>query len=211
MPVIAEMLKQVTGLYHKSRDPKDDISTGSLFRGKDLFMLGNNYRWSSIVLDERTPSVKTMDLNDLKERSYLGWDDDLCAGDRAPSASGLVDANSGKESTLFDIFTPAKHTILIFGTSTSDDALKIIENGWPPATAQTVRIMTGAEDASGSYRADFLLVDRDGHAHESYRIIPPEFTVVIVRPDGFIGAILRTSSGVSEYLALIFKESKLVT
>ncbi|TFY56076.1 hypothetical protein EVJ58_g7861 [Rhodofomes roseus] len=55
LPVIAAMLQKSTKLY----DAMQNNAEEGWNRGGDLRMLGVNYRWSSIVVDERTPKAQS--------------------------------------------------------------------------------------------------------------------------------------------------------
>ena len=102
-------------------------------RGGDLHQFGINYRWSPIVVDERSPkdnaAVDPYGLN----RSPT---DLVRAGDRAPDAPGLVVLAStdhlGQGTTsLFALFGVAHHTVLIFsdgeGTGRTTSILSALE------------------------------------------------------------------------------------
>lgn len=201
-PVLAEMLRQVIGLYNKFND-KTNPSAG-LMRGKEMLMLFINYRWSSILLDQRDPQF-TMEhpREELVAHSYGGWEGIVHAGDRAPDASGLLDTN-GVQKTLFDLFHPAKHTILVFGSPFLRENASS-SSGWPVETVQTVLITKGDDNGSTSLvDVDHTVVDNDGHAHRTYLDGTTSGKVVIVRPDGIIGAIISDGSGCKHYFAKIF-------
>ena len=89
-------------------------------RRRKLFQLDLNYRWSSIVFDERFAS------SSAQKDAYGKLGQDLRAGDRAPDAPSLVILHSkvtsigkvsgqvGASVRLFDIFEPTVHTALVF-------------------------------------------------------------------------------------------------
>ena len=46
-----------------------------------------------------------------------------------------------------------------------------------------------------------VLVDAEGHAYGGYAIAAERVTVVIVRPDGVIGAVFKNAGGVEKYFS----------
>ena len=109
LPVIAEMLNITTGILKRIH------GSGGLeqvmHRGQKLNMLGVNYRWSSIVIDEVTKAEPVSAYRILDEST-------LVAGDRAPDAPGLSVVKAGAQVTeprLFDLFKATYHTVLVFG------------------------------------------------------------------------------------------------
>ncbi|KAF9563981.1 pentachlorophenol 4-monooxygenase [Agrocybe pediades] len=221
IPVIAEMINQTTKLLKRTLDNEP----GVLKTNGTLYQLGVNYRWSSIVVDER----KSIDAaREAEEDAYMEdygfYSDDeeekvdsygeehggrLRAGDRAPDSSGLILQSSSpfsrKSFQLFQIFDAAHHTILIF----SDIAqhLKVLQHAsrYPESIIRTVvitRSRTTLPSADVKY-ADYVFEDRDGHAYESY--CPTNVCgVCIVRPDGVLGAIVKDSVGMHRYFQGIF-------
>ena len=119
-PVIAEMLKKSTKLFDEAQRVKADGTNveQAWHRGSELHMLGVNCRWSSIVLDERTPKesipVDPYGVTRIDPNVSL-----LRAGERAPDAPGLQvvgagDSDGQETTSLLDIFGPSYHTALIF-------------------------------------------------------------------------------------------------
>ena len=111
-PIIAEMIKLSSTLFNKFVQAKagGKDRENAWKRGGDLHQFGVNYRWSSVVVDERTPKPKN--AQDVDPYG-AGSDGTLRAGDRAPQAPGLVTASAG-ETSLFDLFGPGHHTVLLF-------------------------------------------------------------------------------------------------
>ncbi|MEU5758021.1 FAD-dependent monooxygenase [Nocardia sp. NPDC047648] len=93
--------------------------------------------------------------------------DQLATGDRAPDAPVKDDA--GRPVRLFDLFRGPHATVLSFGTppAAEPDAYAVVRPGTPVAGPH--------------------VVDVDGHAFTAYAAV--EGTRVLVRPDGYIGAI----------------------
>lgn len=224
--MIAVMLHKTTELYQqtydeaKSTDIQDRVS---LRRGTELCMLGINYRWSSIVLEERDPNLSDEEkrkslMAEMKARSYGGYQGGLCAGDRAPDAPGLVISHSsdplkkiGEETSFFKLFSFLRHSIIIFAPSSERNVVdRILQAAAKvPVTKENVQvfIITQAETehADGAHQeVAYTLIDRDGHAHDGYFVKEGELTIVIIRPDGYVGAITKDESGVEKYFAQIF-------
>lgn len=187
-------------------------------------MLDINYRWSSIVVEEREKSELTTD--EMKAYAYGGYEKGLCAGDRAPDATGLlVHSHSSTEiakklhegeTSLFKLFDATTHSVLIFSSSSSSAALRNIIDGrlreiamFPKAKEAIRTFFVSKASPSGETsdvlksRVEAILVDRDGHVHSAYSVGDEEFTVVIIRPDGYIGAITMETGGVERYFRKI--------
>lgn len=197
-PVIAEMLQMSTRLYGAMQ--RDEIE--GFRRDGVLFQLGVNYRWSSVVVDERTPKPKN--AQDVDPYG-AGSDGTLRAGDRAPQAPGLVTASAG-ETSLFDLFGPGHHTVLLFNLP-AEDAERIIGvvKGFPAKLVKTVVLATqGASDFRVTGAPDIAVVDKAGDAFSAYQVTPEKPTVVIVRPDGFVGGIVYGLEGLTKYFGGVF-------
>ena len=214
------MISQTTKLLKKSLD--NDESTPQT--NGSLFQLGVNYRWSSIVVDER----KAMEAErEAEEDAYLedfkfddeedeetvdsygvGHDGRLRAGDRAPDSSGLKIflpvRLASQACQLFQIFASSHHTILIFADLVNfRDVLRACSL-YPKDAIRTV-VITSANmhPPLDNLSADFILDDRNGHAHASY-CPTGGCGIVVVRPDGVVGAIARGSTWMNRYFRGIF-------
>lgn len=205
LPVIAEMLKTTTSLLNKTFT----ATTGdpSAFdRGLPLFQLGVNYRWSSIIFDEFvTPETEPQDpygLTILKSGAVR-------AGDRAPQAPGLVviypKERSGHNTSLFQIFDPARHTILFFAADAKlvNSAVEALQR-FPKHVVRSVVIVPEQHDAVEVADVDQVLLDQDGYAYSGYAIVKEGITVVVIRPDGVIGAMVKGPQGIAQYFSRIF-------
>jgi len=218
-PVIATMLNFTTKIFASKVDAaKSGPSvSGSEEKqewrpaGDALKQLGVNCRWSSIVIDERAPVE--VDANGEKRIDAYGMQrgDIVRAGDRAPDAPGLVDLKGGTATTaestsLFKVFTPTKHTVLLFSTDTDQiAALLSASRTYPADVIRTVIICPpGSVDASAVEGADLMLADRDGHAYAGYNVARVDTAVVIVRPDGLIGGIVKGADGLKKYFGVVF-------
>lgn len=93
-PVITQMIAETTAVLKAttSMDPS------GLKRASYVDMLGVKYRGSPIVLDERNPHISAEGNN-----YYHSQDGLLCAGVRAPEASGLIIVGGSKASFYADV------------------------------------------------------------------------------------------------------------
>ena len=202
LPVIAEMLNITTGMLNLLQG-----SAGiehAMQRGEKLNMLGVNYRCSSIVIDEVTKAVPVSSYRVLDEST-------LVAGDRAPDAPGLSVVKAGAqvaETRFFDLFKATYHTVLVFGpdVGSAEDIIAALSS----FSRDIVRIMVvlpqdavATESGTVMSRVD-VVVDGAGHAYRAYLIEKGEKRVVVIRPDGVAGAIVRGAEGVMAYVGKIF-------
>ncbi|CAA7265200.1 unnamed protein product [Cyclocybe aegerita] len=216
LPVIAEMLDK-TELFNQA------FKTGGgseVKRGGDMTQLGVNYRWSSIVFEEN-PEVPIEAPVEDEVHAYSKKSETAArAADRAPGAPGLVDLSDNSVTSLFKVFSPSRHTVLIFSSANSEVPRSIcdITKHQPQNTVHPILILPkGAATAitaatvrqGGSFGQ--VLIDAEGHAFAGYHI---QFeaasdsegvtVVVVVRPDGVIGARVRGASGVEQYFKRVF-------
>jgi len=212
LPVIAEMIQKSKGIFDKVVEARKDGTTSekTWFRGGHLNQLGVNYRWSSIVVDDRSPrEVRPIDPYGILRSAS----DIVRAGERAPDAPGLIDVTGNDTVTLFDIFGPAHHTVLLFSHDIGQ--IEPIIHGLREYPAEIIRpaiILSPApkepiERLPKIEGVDRVLLDQDGHAHAGYAVSADKFTVIIVRPDGVVGGILYDSSRVKRYFDGIFSAS----
>ncbi|KIY74178.1 hypothetical protein CYLTODRAFT_416434 [Cylindrobasidium torrendii FP15055 ss-10] len=185
LPVVATMLEKTTSLtkVYVKQAPGQEIP-----RAYELRQFGVNYRGSPLVCDDF--------YNDIPENvDYYrsGEDGEVHAGDRAPDAPGLVNSD-GAKTTLFDaVFRATHHSILVF--SEKPIAVKL-----PTIPAKLAYLLPpgakGMEAAGGE-----VFVDSDGLAGAHYRVAERGVHSVIVRPDGYIGAVLKTEEGITRYFS----------
>ncbi|KZT67147.1 monooxygenase [Daedalea quercina L-15889] len=199
LPVIAAMLQKSTRLYDAMRKSEEE----GWKRGGDLRQLGVNYRWSSIVVDERTAKPESADsVNPYGS----GTDGDLRAGDRAPEAPGLGPVVGGEATSLFSVFRPDCHTVLLFNLP-AQDAEQMIQatKKYPTGLVKTAVIFPqGTSNPEVVGQPDLAFVDSDGHAFAVYQVSPEKPAIVIVRPDGVIGGVVYGSDGLSKYFRGVF-------
>ncbi|EED85347.1 hypothetical monooxygenase [Postia placenta Mad-698-R] len=207
MPVLREMLKLTTDLLNKRTATRADGRGGELGLTNDdiLKQLTINYRWSSIVLDERTPLVTpaVYDPYGLLAGAVVR------AGDRAPDASGMRDVRTNAKTSVFKIISVSYHTVLLFSHDQAQiKAISAVLRKFPADAIRSVVIYAkdGPITPSASEDdADLILVDDEGHAYSGYQVCDARVTtIIVVRPDGVVGAIVLGVQGLETYLRLVF-------
>ncbi|KAH7883312.1 FAD binding domain-containing protein [Phlebopus sp. FC_14] len=198
IPVIAEMLNLTTELLNKGLGTDGASVEDAFTRGRKLYMLGVNYRYSPVVVDEFSQTGPVNAYGMLQSGV-------LVAGDRAPDAPNLIKVKAeGEETRLFDIFRPAYHTVLIFGTE--GDAASSVVGALRPydkSVVRTVVVLPASAPVPSTTEVDLVLHDEKGHAHDAYLVPKGSTRVVVVRPDGVVGAIVHGGEGVQKYFGNI--------
>lgn len=212
LPVVGEMLERTTALLNHTFTKN---ARPSVFgRGSGLLQLGVHYRWSSIVVDEQADFDEDEDLVDPTASEHsetYNAGDQIRAGDRAPDAPSLMDVQLREDEEprtirLFELFDVTHHTVLIFTEDSRRCAAMAKEAGtWTPGAIQTVQILrAGTHHATAPFYTDNVVEDTLGHAYEAYTLSDGCFTVV-VRPDGFVGAVVQDSMGLRDYFRGILR------
>ncbi|KAL1746389.1 FAD binding domain-containing protein [Schizophyllum fasciatum] len=202
LPVIAAMLQKTTELLDKTfksfgNGAKQYVgyAADAWKRDSELYMFGVNYRGSEIVLDERKP------LSDAIPSAYGSGEGGLRAGDRAPSAPVQCEARPAVQK-LFDIFSCSRHTVLIFAAYLKSARRAVAATkAIPEAIAETFVVLSQGCPSPANAEVE-VLKDVEGYAYSAYEIVQ-EPTVVVVRPDGAIGAIVLDDAGIGRYFAQI--------
>ncbi|KAG1870457.1 FAD binding domain-containing protein [Suillus tomentosus] len=167
-----------------------------------LFMLGINYRFSDIVLDEFAIPGKPINAYGVLDEEHLE------AGDRAPDAPNLVQVGAGESDvkTLFSLYRPWYHTVLVFAPSHADAApiLGALEVYDTSVVRSAVVLPSSASVTSVASPADLVFVDQEGHGYSAYLVEAGQMRVFVIRPDGVIGAIVHGTEGVKRYFSGIF-------
>ncbi|KZV68142.1 hypothetical protein PENSPDRAFT_744267 [Peniophora sp. CONT] len=203
-PVVREMLNVTHALADKTFKTNDSSAWN---RPVALRQLGVHYRWSSIVRDELSEEggageIKstTIEPEDVYGEGSNGR---LHAGDRAPDAPGLRDARTGVETKLFDIFNPTRHIVLVLDPSLVSEVATAVGK-YAGGVVQTIVVgPKGSQDLSVLPSISAVLVDGEGHAHRAYGA-EADVGIVVVRPDGVVGALLKGADGVGKYFSNIF-------
>ena len=194
------MGKRVQDTLSTRTDPAE-TARAMMQRTTLLKQLGINYRWSSLVRDERTPRAPDEEPEPYGVEGEAG----LRAGDRAPSATGLVRPPGSGTTALFDVFDPTRHTVLIFGGGV--EAIVKSLGRWPQGTVSSVVVLPSGDKSTAAVDgADVTLRDGEGIAYDAYHMTDGQAFTVIVRPDGVIGAIVAGEEGVTQYFNGIFAQ-----
>lgn len=183
-------------------------------RGSHLKQFGINYRWSSIVFDERYASLDAPNAKSEALNAYGTEGDAVRAGDRAPNAIGLIrlDREADPQATnLFSIFGPTHHTVVVFGSDASFIKQTLESLKAYPLSAVSSAVVYPCSASSPPFPtldgADLVLRDHEGIAFTEYSVPENQSTIVIVRPDGVIGAVLHSIHGIAKYFGPILSTS----
>ena len=194
--VIAQMLSLTTELFNKAFHSVGDTDDEAWARGGDLHMLGVNYCGSSIVQED--DAVRGAGATAYSQSSTGR----VQAAYRAPDAPGLVRAGSDDAPTrLFSIFSVDVHTVLLFGGDKITRAEVL--GRLPKEAVRAVVLLPQGQTAADSASSALILEDREGHAYTGYGLPGDELTVVIVRPDGVVGAVVAGVEDVERYFRKI--------
>ncbi|KAG1723314.1 FAD binding domain-containing protein [Suillus occidentalis] len=200
LPVISEMLEVTTTILNQSLKTNDITAR----RGPILFMLGINCRFSNIVLDEFAIPGKPVNAYGVLDEANLE------AGDRAPDAPNMLQVGGGESDakTLFSLYRPWYHTVLVFAPSPADaiPVLGALEAYEKSAVRSAVVLPSSASVTSVASPADLVFVDQKGYAYSAYLVEAGQTKVFVIRPDGVVGAIVRGAEGVKKYFSGIFSE-----
>ena len=193
-PPIREMLNLTTTRTKHNFALKNTANAAShplAFR-----MLGVHCRGSDIVIDELVVDRKS-EVEDVSAYGGEGEDSGrVHAGDRAPDAPGLRDAD-GAERALLDVFDAAKHTVLVFDSALVEEVSNITQS-FAVACVQVVLVQpSDAAPYIGNFGGQ-TLIDAEGHAKQAYAVSLGT-RIAIVRPDDVVGGILKGVEGAKKY------------
>ena len=214
VPVVAEMLDITTKILKLSLDAPN--SEAGWKRTGNINQLGVNYRGSSIVIDQYNDVGAGPDQRKAHSAYNIEIGGVLQAGDRAPDAPGLVNVksdnhhpSSSSESTrLFKLLSPTRHTVLIFPEAADVHAtLALIARYRKECVRAVVFLRAGNTNMIQNVDDCDVFEDRDGHAYDAYRSSKGINEIVIIRPDGVIGAIVRDIDWLERYFTTIFADS----
>ena len=206
LPVVAEMLDLTTKILKATID-KPGNEAGWRRTG-NLNQLGVNYRWSSIVVDQNTDSGAGPGAREAHSAYDVEAGGPLRAGDRAPDAPGLVNQKSGESTRIFKLLSPTYHTVLIFAEAVDVHAtVQAVTAKFSKELVQVVVLLrAGITNVIQDVGCD-IFEDRDGHAYDAYKVEEGANGIVIIRPDGVTGAIVKDVDWVERYFKGIFVES----
>ncbi|KAG1745451.1 uncharacterized protein EDB91DRAFT_1246325 [Suillus paluster] len=178
LPVISDMLEMTTSIDNQTMTTGDPTTR----RTPILSMLGNNCRFSSIVLDEFvTPGEgKPIQAYGVLDEGHLE------AGDRAPDAPNML-------KVQLVVFTPSlADATPILGALEACDKTIVRSAVVLPPSAPAIPIASPV---------DLVLVGQEGCVHSAYLVEDTQTKVFVIRPDGVIGAIVH---GAEVFLERIF-------
>jgi len=204
LPVIASMLEKTKLLANHTFTSSGDMSKmeAAFTRGHELFQLGVNYRGSKVIVDESPQATEDEVIDPYRS----GEDGQVRAGDRAPDAPDLL-GSEGHGFCIYDLFKTTHHTLLLFSSDLQflQSALNVVKDKGT-LFKKVVIFPKGskAEQHPLLDKADHVLEDSHGHAYEGYNIASKALPVVIVRPDGWIGATVANEEGLQRYLKAVF-------
>ncbi|KAJ7185771.1 FAD binding domain-containing protein [Mycena filopes] len=205
--VIAQMLELTTALFTKTfAGFTAGVDAEAWTRGREMSMLGVNYCGSSIVREEAAAGT----LGAASSASAYAQAEGLRvqAAYRAPDASGLVrlGTKDAATTTLFAVFSAASHTVLVFGGDASARVgVAALGERFPGGAVRVVEVRAKGQQPAGDVggRSALVLEDREGHAFRGYGVQPGALVVVVVRPDGVVGAVANDAEGVEKYFEKI--------
>uniref|UniRef100_A0A0W0FJ75 Uncharacterized protein n=1 Tax=Moniliophthora roreri TaxID=221103 RepID=A0A0W0FJ75_MONRR len=180
--VIAESLgktktkRTISKLPHTHKRPQS--------RDWDTRQFGISYRGGLITLDHDDPEAQ------------------LQAGDRAPETPGLIVASTGQKKSLYDLFDCVSHTVIVFSSLCHSHPNVNLTSQLPSNVVK--RVLVYPQGTEPGLIGDDAVIDADGYAFEHYEVKAKEQKVVVVRPDGYIGAMTGSTSGIMNYFASIF-------
>ena len=193
------MLNKTTQLFNRATDRR-----ANTIRDAGMTQLGVSYRASSIVGEDNICdlSLKVSGYNKDSETA-------ACPGDRAPEVPSLINMTGEyKRITLFDIFSPSHHSVLVFTKKYEERsalALSSVINQLPGKTVRSVLILPSeskVKELGTVY--DEVLIDSGDHAYACYGLPGDRSWFVVVRPDGVVGARVHEVAGVERYFQKIF-------
>jgi len=155
----------VLGLSTKKYETLGSLKSSSIERGKDEQQLLLTYQGGPLAT-ENTVSTATLQV-----------------GDRAPDA--LLRSPDKGSIRLFELLRGPHFTLLAFGPSAAKEMPQIL---WPDAGAALKRVTI---DSGESVESDFQLEDDNASFKEIYGLSGD--TLILVRPDGYIGQIASSS------------------
>ena len=208
IPVVAEMLNLTTKILEATIDKPSNEAGWK--RTGNLNQLGVNYRWSSIVVDQNPDSSTGPGGREAHSAYDVEAGGVLRAGDRAPDAPGLVKVSfdsqkSGESTRLFKLLSPTYHTVLIFAEAA--DVPPTLQAAIARFSKEHVRTVVLLRAGTTNMIQDVgcdVFEDRDGHAYDAYKGAEGANEIVIIRPDGVTGAIVKDVDWVERYFRTIF-------
>ncbi|KAK1219765.1 hypothetical protein PQX77_017505 [Marasmius sp. AFHP31] len=200
LPIIATMLDKTTQLMTSAFQKSSENKMWGWMRNWELKQFGINYRGSALLVDERFT-----DPNEPVDPYRSGHDGSAHSGDRAPGAPGLITSGEGNTWNLYDILDIRSHTIFVFCQSKSPlvDEVQETLSGYEGEMVKVVVILPQGTDFSEVSSVPSF-IDAEGYAYKHYKVSQYEGLVVVVRPDGYIGAVVKGAIGLKRYFSKLF-------
>jgi 2-polyprenyl-6-methoxyphenol hydroxylase-like FAD-dependent oxidoreductase len=183
-PVAAQVVKQTTIMHRLMTS----AGAGAQLRDVALFLLGHVHPLGAAAvanLAEVTVNYRSSPIVDGRGRHRAGT---VRPGDHAPEVDGLTDAN-GLPAYIGDQLHRAGHVVLVRGHTPAE-----------LAAIGDLGTVTAVVDPSGPVPAGSL-VDSQGAFSKTYDV--EQDGLVVIRPDGYVGAIAHPASpgALEAYLA----------
>jgi hypothetical protein len=218
LPVIKEMLSQTTNLLNKNL--RGQAKPSGWRREGNLLQLGINCRWSSIVVDQSIEDSHLQDVKDVNPIDCYGRTDGdmtLRAGDRAPDASGLrllhakfpTSRSRTDPHRLTDVLNGTHHIVVLFSSDIErcTATLALLASYPEDVIRSAVIIRDGEILPPGSQDPDFTFEDAEEFAYATYDL-ENGCDVVVIRPDGILGGVLKDDKGLMQYFDKILNGSQ---
>ncbi|KAF9523094.1 FAD binding domain-containing protein [Crepidotus variabilis] len=206
IPVVAELLNLTT--YFFKRVVNESTAEDSGWRRTEAVrQFGVNCRSSSIIIDEGVQEAQ--DPGSAYNPHLSGL---IYAGDRAPDAPGLRPLeSSGEKTRLFKIFDATRHTAMIFANGVGKELPEAWATfqGYPKELVRPIVVASRSsvsKEAIENFKQYEVFEDYEGYAQKFY--LDGEYDhatpIIIIRPDGTIGARLRKIGSVATYFGRVF-------
>jgi hypothetical protein len=208
MPVVAEMLNLSTELHAKAfphipdsafTPPALNPSSDSdpMLRSSKLLQLGINYRWSTIIFDERDTGEKSVQKN-----PYGTTGDKIRAGDRAPYI-GKFHGPGAQTVDLFSLLHDTPSHLLLYFQASAENLLEELNNLIDAEILHIAIISTALAQTWETRKGISYFADPHDLAAKAYDVPPNKDVYVVVRPDGVIGAYTFSTKGIQAYFSLL--------
>ncbi|MEU3792278.1 FAD-dependent monooxygenase [Streptomyces fructofermentans] len=129
-------------------------------------------------------------------------------GDRAPDCGGLTGPVAAWPLRLYDLLRDRGHVLLMYGTGVEDEGfeeLALAAHGLSEGRVETCAVLAKPGEVGEAGGLAAVYYDTRGEFARGYRAEAP--TAFLVRPDGYLGAVLRppTAEALGECLAGVLR------
>ncbi|KAJ7815919.1 hypothetical protein B0H13DRAFT_2258022 [Mycena leptocephala] len=199
MPVVAEMLNLSTELHAKAFPHIPDSAftlpalnpsseSDPMLRSSKLLQLGINYRWSTIIFDERDTGEKSVQKNPY--------------GDRAPYI-GKLHGPGAQTVDLFSLLHDTPSHLLLYFQASAENLLGELDNLIDAEILHIAIISTALAQTWETRKGISYFADPHDLAAKAYDVPTNKDMYVVVRPDGVIGAYTFSTKGIQAYFSLL--------